>query len=184
MLSNVTFPFSGSTPKIYPFLLPKNVTAKNTQKTPTSPRKDFIKVCLWLCGFYTQKVLHSKTLPNGQTLQVLQADIANLAVDAVVHPTNDSFYMGGMVGTCLMKVGGAAFAEVMDNARKDIRTLQKLDGMSLRSRFFFVCVHPNNPWHHIHFVFFKAESLVTFTNNFYLWSNWLAKTRISFTRRI
>lgn len=37
-------------------------------------------------------------LPSGQTLEIVQANIAELAVDAVVNPTNANFYMGGMVG--------------------------------------------------------------------------------------
>ena len=67
-------------------------------------------------------------MPLGQTLQILQTDIAELSVDAVVNPTNSTLYMGGMVGSRLMAIGGPVFAKVMDDARSDISNLQKNDG--------------------------------------------------------
>ncbi|XP_046870387.1 core histone macro-H2A.1 isoform X3 [Hypomesus transpacificus] len=42
-------------------------------------------------------VLSSKSLFLGQKLQVVQADISTVVSDAVVHPTNSSFYTGGQV---------------------------------------------------------------------------------------
>uniref|UniRef100_A0A8C0Y0F4 MacroH2A.1 histone n=1 Tax=Cyprinus carpio carpio TaxID=630221 RepID=A0A8C0Y0F4_CYPCA len=42
-------------------------------------------------------VLSSKSLFLGQKLQVVQADIATIESEAVVHPTNSTFYMGGEV---------------------------------------------------------------------------------------
>ncbi|RXN28521.1 core histone macro- isoform X1 [Labeo rohita] len=42
-------------------------------------------------------VLSSKSLFLGQKLQVVQADIASIESEAVVHPTNSTFYMGGEV---------------------------------------------------------------------------------------
>ena len=33
-------------------------------------------------------------------LTVIQGDIVKVQVDAIVHPTNSSFYMGGEVGKC------------------------------------------------------------------------------------
>lgn len=43
-------------------------------------------------------VLSTKSLFLGQKLQVVQADIASIDSDAVVHPTNTDFYIGGEVG--------------------------------------------------------------------------------------
>lgn len=40
-------------------------------------------------------VLSTKSLFLGQKLQVVQADIASIDSDAVVHPTNTDFYIGG-----------------------------------------------------------------------------------------
>ncbi|XP_054073279.1 core histone macro-H2A.1 isoform X5 [Rissa tridactyla] len=42
-------------------------------------------------------VLSTKSLFLGQKLQVVQADIATIDSDAVVHPTNSDFYTGGEV---------------------------------------------------------------------------------------
>uniref|UniRef100_A0A3Q2HWE7 MacroH2A.1 histone n=1 Tax=Equus caballus TaxID=9796 RepID=A0A3Q2HWE7_HORSE len=42
-------------------------------------------------------VLSTKSLFLGQKLQVVQADIASIDSDAVVHPTNTDFYTGGEV---------------------------------------------------------------------------------------
>lgn len=81
------------------------------------------------CFFLPQpKVLHSIKMPLGQTLQIVQTDIAELSVDAVVNPTSSTLYMGGMVGSRLMAVGGAAFAKVIEGARTDISHLQKNGG--------------------------------------------------------
>jgi O-acetyl-ADP-ribose deacetylase (regulator of RNase III) len=33
-------------------------------------------------------------------LTVIQGSIVNIQADAIVHPTNNSFYMGGDVGMC------------------------------------------------------------------------------------
>ena len=74
------------------------------------------------------KVLHLIKMPGNQVLRILQTDIVQLSVDAVVNPTNDTLYMGGMVGSRLMAVGGAAFAQIMADARRD-NTLTKLDGI-------------------------------------------------------
>ena len=37
---------------------------------------------------------------------VLQADITNVSVDAIVHPTNNSYYLGGQVGSAISGKGG------------------------------------------------------------------------------
>ena len=40
-------------------------------------------------------------------ITVVQADIVDVVVDAVVHPTNNSFYLGGQVGAAISRKGGA-----------------------------------------------------------------------------
>lgn len=56
-------------------------------------------------------ILSEKTLFLGQKLTVIQGDISTLSCDAVVHPTNASMYLGGEVGTSLLKAGGADFQQ-------------------------------------------------------------------------
>ena len=42
-------------------------------------------------------------------LTVLQGDIVKVTADALVHPTSNSFYLGGEVGQALQKAGGKDF---------------------------------------------------------------------------
>ncbi|XP_053153264.1 core histone macro-H2A.1 isoform X6 [Hemicordylus capensis] len=63
-------------------------------------------------------VLSTKSLFLGQKLQVVQADIATIDSDAVVHPTNSDFYIGGEVGSTLEKKGGKEFLEAVVELRK------------------------------------------------------------------
>uniref|UniRef100_A0A0X3NLS3 Histone H2A n=1 Tax=Schistocephalus solidus TaxID=70667 RepID=A0A0X3NLS3_SCHSO len=90
MLHQVTFPFSGVQLAVLPQLLPKTKSkAKRTmQNKPSQVSKA------------SEKTLRKITLPTGCVLQVVQADMAELAVDGVVNPTSSNFYMGGMVGKC------------------------------------------------------------------------------------
>ena len=37
---------------------------------------------------------------------MIQADITNVAVDSIVHPTNNAFYLGGQVGHAISAAGG------------------------------------------------------------------------------
>ncbi|VDM33625.1 unnamed protein product [Hydatigera taeniaeformis] len=134
VLSGVIFPFSGTTPYIYPSLLPQKPPKQpSTPRAPSTVKK--------------AKVLHKIKLPLGQTLQIVQADIAELSVDAVVNPTNSTFWMGGMVGSRLMAVGGDAFAKVMRDVRSCITNLQKnsafvTKGTGIKARN---VIHVNGP---------------------------------------
>lgn len=83
-------------------------------------------------------MLHSIQMPLGQHLEIVQTDITALTVDAVVNPTNSTLYMGGMVGSRLMEVGGSSFAKVMADARTNVSNLQKNEGKSLS--------HVTNHW--------------------------------------
>ncbi|CDS39379.1 H2A histone family member Y [Echinococcus multilocularis] len=139
VLSGVIFPFSGTTPYIYPSLLPQK-----SPRQPSTPRAT---------STVKGKVLHSIKLPLGQTLQIIQTDIAGLDVDAIVNPTDSALSMGGMVGSRLLAVGGAAFAKVMDDARSNITNLQKNNafvtkGTGIKARN---VIHVNGPvWNSAH----------------------------------
>ncbi|KAM7543260.1 hypothetical protein Aperf_G00000003919 [Anoplocephala perfoliata] len=109
MMPTVTFPFSGAVPSLLPSLI-----TKPGQKSTTPAAKQV-------------KILHSIKMPLGQVLKIVQTDIVESPVDAVVNPTNGTLYMGGMVGTRLMEVGGPAFAKIMQDARTEISHLQKND---------------------------------------------------------
>lgn len=64
-------------------------------------------------------VLSTKSLFLGQKLQVVQADISTVDSDAVVHPTNSSYYSGGQVGQALEKKGGKEFADAVMELKKN-----------------------------------------------------------------
>uniref|UniRef100_A0A8C1A0M3 MacroH2A.1 histone n=2 Tax=Cyprinus carpio carpio TaxID=630221 RepID=A0A8C1A0M3_CYPCA len=92
-------------------------------------------------------VLSSKSLFLGQKLQVVQADIATIESEAVVHPTNSTFYMGGEVGSALEKIGGKEFAEAVLELRKSNGPLEvagaaMTSGYGLPAKF---VIHCNSP---------------------------------------
>jgi len=57
-------------------------------------------------GNVNTTVLSEKLLLGGQKLTVLQANIVDVAADAIVHPTNNTFYLGGEVGSAIQDKGG------------------------------------------------------------------------------
>eukprot|EP00074_Homo_sapiens_P105470 XP_024302031.1 core histone macro-H2A.1 isoform X6 [Homo sapiens] len=79
-------------------------------------------------------VLSTKSLFLGQKLQVVQADIASIDSDAVVHPTNTDFYIGGEVGNTLEKKGGKEFVEAVLELRKKNGPLEVAGGTVFQSR--------------------------------------------------
>ncbi|XP_069725453.1 core histone macro-H2A.1 isoform X3 [Phaenicophaeus curvirostris] len=92
-------------------------------------------------------VLSTKSLFLGQKLQVVQADIASIDSDAVVHPTNSDFYTGGEVGSTLEKKGGKEFVEAVIELRKkngplDIAGAVVSAGHGLPAKF---VIHCNSP---------------------------------------
>lgn len=92
-------------------------------------------------------VLSSKSLFLGQKLQVVQADIATIESEAVVHPTNSTFYMGGEVGSALEKIGGKEFAEAVLELRKSNGPLEvagaaMTSGYGLPAKFIIHCNSP------------------------------------------
>ena len=64
-------------------------------------------------------VLSEKLLLTGQRMTVVQADIASIQVDAIVHPTSSSYSLAGEIGSALAKVGGTVFAQELRNMEKD-----------------------------------------------------------------
>lgn len=92
-------------------------------------------------------VLSTKSLFLGQKLQVVQADIASIDSDAVVHPTNTDFYTRGEVGNTLEKKGGKEFVEAVLELRKKNGPLEVAGaavsaGHGLPAKF---VIHCNSP---------------------------------------
>ncbi|KAG2456068.1 core histone macro-H2A.1 isoform X2 [Polypterus senegalus] len=92
-------------------------------------------------------VLSTKSLFLGQKLQVVQADIASIDSEAIVHPTNSDLYTGGEVGHALEKKGGKEFGEAVSELRKkngplDIAGAALSAGHGLPAKF---VIHCNSP---------------------------------------
>ncbi|XP_017537803.2 core histone macro-H2A.1 isoform X2 [Pygocentrus nattereri] len=108
----------------------KSASADSTTDTPTD-------------GF---TVLSTKSLFLGQKLQVVQADIATIDSDAVVHPTNSSLYTGGEVGSALEKKGGKEFGEAVLELRKngplEVAGAVLTSGYGLPAKFVIHCHSP------------------------------------------
>merc|ERR1719239_45032 len=66
-------------------------------------------------GFLT---LSEKKLFLGQKLTVMQGDLVKSSADAIVHPTNSTYYMGGEVGRAISQAGGKDFQTEVDNLLK------------------------------------------------------------------
>lgn len=62
--------------------------------------------------------LSERTLTSGQKLTVVQADITNIQVDAIVHPTNNAFYLGGEVGSAISRAGGPKLRDDVQNVHR------------------------------------------------------------------
>uniref|UniRef100_A0A2I3GC48 MacroH2A.1 histone n=1 Tax=Nomascus leucogenys TaxID=61853 RepID=A0A2I3GC48_NOMLE len=78
---------------------------------------------------------------------LVQADIASIDSDAVVHPTNTDFYIGGEVGNTLEKKGGKEFVEAVLELRKKNGPLEVAGaavsaGHGLPAKF---VIHCNSP---------------------------------------
>lgn len=89
-----------------------------TKSAPKSPTKASPKKKMDSSG---PAVLSEKVLFLGQKLSVVQADIATIECDALVHPTNGGFNTSGEVGKALVKVGGT-------DLEKSIQELHKSHG--------------------------------------------------------
>lgn len=78
--------FQGHTSPVKSAPQKKTTTPKKTQAAKPAPASGGITV------------LSEKTLFLGQKLTVIQGDISQLTVDAVVHPTNGNFSLAGQCG--------------------------------------------------------------------------------------
>ncbi|KAJ8266866.1 hypothetical protein GJAV_G00135590 [Gymnothorax javanicus] len=92
-------------------------------------------------------VLSTKSLFLGQKLQVVQADIATIDSDAVIHPTNSTFHTGGEVGSALEKKGGKEFGEAVQELRKkngplEVAGAALTSGCGLPAKFVIHCHSP------------------------------------------
>ncbi|XP_066501803.1 core histone macro-H2A.1 isoform X2 [Hoplias malabaricus] len=92
-------------------------------------------------------VLSTKSLFLGQKLQVVQADIATIDSEAVVHPTNSNFYTGGEVGSALEKKGGKEFGDAVVELRKkngplEVAGAALTSGYGLPAKFVIHCHSP------------------------------------------
>ncbi|KAF5894655.1 core histone macro-H2A.1, partial [Clarias magur] len=80
-------------------------------------------------------------------LQVVQADISAINSDAVVHPTNSTYHMGGEVGSALEKKGGKEFGEAVLELRKkngplEVAGAAMTSGYGLPAKY---VIHCNSP---------------------------------------
>lgn len=60
------------------------------------------------------KVLKERTLPTGQSLQIVQGDITGEEVDAIVNAANEFLQHGGGVAWAISKRGGPAIQKESD----------------------------------------------------------------------
>lgn len=105
---------------------PKNTVSSSLPFKPlfgTSKPAPLVKIPSNLKNSKGEKitVLSEKTLSSGQKITVVQGDITDVVVDAIVHPTNNSFYMGGEVGAAIARRGGAQL-------RNNVSQLQTSNG--------------------------------------------------------
>uniref|UniRef100_A0A7N4PIM2 MacroH2A.1 histone n=1 Tax=Sarcophilus harrisii TaxID=9305 RepID=A0A7N4PIM2_SARHA len=146
LLKGVTIASGGVLPNIHPELLAKKRGSKGKLEaiiTPPPAKK---------AKSPSQKKPVSKKSggkkgPRKSKLQVVQADIATIDSDAVVHPTNSDFYIGGEVGNTLEKKGGKEFVEAVLELRKkngplDIAGAAVSAGHGLPAKF---VIHCNSP---------------------------------------
>ncbi|KAG5285014.1 hypothetical protein AALO_G00033090 [Alosa alosa] len=93
-------------------------------------------------------VLSTKSLFLGQKFQVVQADIATIDSEAVIHPTNASLYTGGEVGNALEQKGGKELSEACAELRKkngplDVAGAVLTAGFGLPAKFVIHCNSPS-----------------------------------------
>lgn len=169
LLKGVTIAAGGVLPNIHPELLSKKskgkleavITPPTTEKKTKTPKKAAVKKLAIKKSTRVKRraadadggpadgftVLSSKSLFLGQKLQVVQADIATIESEAVVHPTNSTFYMGGEVGNALERIGGKEFGEAVLELRKkngplEVAGAAVTSGFGLPAKF---VIHCNSP---------------------------------------
>ncbi|XP_046856762.1 core histone macro-H2A.1-like [Xenia sp. Carnegie-2017] len=94
-------------------------------------------------------MLSEKTLFLGQSLCVVQGNIVEIDVDAIVNPTSSKFNLSGEVGNALKKAGGKSFEEEVETLAKDKSPLEIAGVAACQGHGFpakFV-IHVNAPVH-------------------------------------
>ncbi|CAF1580308.1 unnamed protein product, partial [Adineta steineri] len=149
ILRNCVLPQCGVLPSIHASLLPKITGKTSSQTTTPKPsisrtiatgtttnalvRKPTLtkkgQGSFSVLGTPTSKAvalkgtavttLSERVLIRGQKLTVVQGSIVNIKADAIVHPTNNSFFMGGDVGKAIAKAGGQELKDAVAQAAKD-----------------------------------------------------------------
>ncbi|CAF0732393.1 unnamed protein product [Adineta ricciae] len=132
VLRNCVLPQGGVLPNIHSVLFPAITTQTKKQATaivrkPTLTKKG--QGSFTVLGAPTSKAaavkgtnvttLSERVLIRGQKLTVVQGSIVNIQADAIVHPTNNSFYMGGDVGKALAKAGGQQLRDAVADAGRN-----------------------------------------------------------------
>eukprot|EP00300_Choanocystis_sp_HF-7_P041620 c8403_g1_i1.p1 GENE.c8403_g1_i1~~c8403_g1_i1.p1 ORF type:complete len:300 (+),score=87.83 c8403_g1_i1:241-1140(+) len=164
----ITIPEGGVMPNIHSSLLKTSSSAvSQTQDSdaeaspkPASPapakkakakaepkKKSTKKAQLQKAATFEQ--LGQKRLFLGQNLKITKSNIAKYdKCEAVVHPTNSSLSTGGQVGSELLKYGGAAFQQEIDNKRREVSDLQETEccstgGGELNAKYVIHCNSPS-----------------------------------------
>ncbi|KAJ8318016.1 hypothetical protein KUTeg_003107, partial [Tegillarca granosa] len=167
LLANVTIASGGVLPKIHPELLTRKrggkfqvpVTVADVKKLPPPPKKakkavkaappspNFSQeaIAATVAGGFT--ILSEKKLFLGQRMTVIQGDIVKITADAIVHPTNSTYHMGGEVGSAIEKAGGKDFRKEVDellksNGNLDTAGAAICPGSKLLSKY---VIHVNSP---------------------------------------
>lgn len=118
-------------------------------KTPSKPplKKNFSQeaIAATVAGGFT--ILSEKKLFLGQRMTVIQGDIVKITADAIVHPTNSTYHMGGEVGSAIEKAGGKDFRKEVDellksNGNLDTAGAAICPGSKLLSKY---VIHVNSP---------------------------------------
>ncbi|XP_013781896.1 core histone macro-H2A.1-like [Limulus polyphemus] len=93
-------------------------------------------------------ILSEKKLFLGQKLTVIQGDIVKITADAIVHPTNSSYFLGGEVGQALEKAGGKEFQQeitalLSSNGSLDSAGVALSTGRNIGATYVIHCNGPN-----------------------------------------
>ncbi|TRY64541.1 hypothetical protein DNTS_022661 [Danionella cerebrum] len=175
LFRGVTIAAGGVLPNIHPNLLSKksNTTTENNDKSNSTNIKKSVKkpakkkvdrkapargrrtLITRRVGSSAKKsqssgltILSTRSLFLGQKqLHVVHADISTINSEAVVHPTNSTFYMGGEVGSALERVGGKQFEDAVSELRNSNGPLEVAGaavtaGFKLPAKFVIHCYSP------------------------------------------
>lgn len=100
-------PVAGKTPELKIQKSPVKSAPQKSAGAPKKTQQQAKATAVPASGGIT--VLSEKSLFLGQKLTVIQGDISQLTVDAVVHPTNSNLSLAGQCGSTLRSSGGPSF---------------------------------------------------------------------------